>query len=438
MATNKVKFQPHSNIGRLRAFHRDPLAFLSFMAREMGPVAQFKMGPWPFALVTGAAEVQGLLNTSGKDLLKGPGMDSKNPLIGRGLLISEGDLWRQERFAVQPLFDHRRIKQYGEQMVSAAAQFRDRALREMKPLAIDREMLNLTLKIAVQTLFGGDDTEEDLQHISEAVQTVMTYFFRRSRSAFRWPYHWRVPGMMGYHRAADDLRQWMSGYLAESPEGFAAQRLHEGLPDDGDAAFQTALTLIMAGHETTGHALSWTLGLLADHPEEQKRLVEEVASVLGGEPPCSADVDRLPYLRAVIYESLRLYPPVWLVSRLNPQELTLGEVHFAPQTFFLVSPYVSQRLPEYFPHPDEFQPDRWMEDGNAVMAKMPPGYLPFGLGARSCVGKDFALLEMSLVIATIMQGLGFRPGHTFSLKPVPRLSLVPPQTLVLNLQPVGR
>jgi pentalenene oxygenase len=333
---------------------------------------------------------------------------------------------------VQPLFDHRRIREYGAQIVQTATEFRDRAHWEMRPLAIDQEMLTLTLKVAVQTLFGEEDTEENLRYISGAVQTVMTYFFRRSRSAFRWPYHWRMPGMQGYHRAAGDLRQWMSEYLEESPESFAAQRLKEALPEDADAALQTALTLIMAGHETTGHALSWTLGLLAAHPEAQTQLAAEVDRVLGGRPPGSGDVDSLPYLRSVIFEALRLFPPVWLLSRSNPMSLAIGDKTFAPQTFFLVSPYITQRMAENFPDPEAFRPERWPSDATAV-AKV-AGYLPFGQGARSCVGRDFALMEMQLIIASFVQTLGFRPGQTFSLKPEARLSLVPPAALVLNLR----
>lgn len=430
MAKSEGQILARNTVGRLLAFHRDPLGTLGQIARDQGPVARFRMGAWAFALVSGGAEVQELLNKNGKDLQKGPGMDSKNPLIGRGLLVAGGELWKAERLAVQPLFDHQRLKTYGAQITHAAVEYRERFSQNAVPVSVDGDMLALTLKVVLNTLFSADDTSEAFQDISQAVQTVMTYFYKRSRSVVRFPYSWRVPGTLGYHRAADSVTQWMEGILRESPPSFLAGRLQGALPQDQDAVLQSALTLIMAGHETTGHALSWTLAVLAQHPGVQRRLHAEVDAALGGQLPQASDVDVMPYLRAVILESLRLYPPVWIISRSNPGPVAVGAEEFAPHTFFLVSPYVSQHLPSEFPRPEVFDPGRWTGDS------LPHGaYLPFGQGPRSCVGRDFALLEMQLILATLAQTLEFHADLAQIWRPVPRLSLVPPKDMVLTVGP---
>ncbi|MCY0909782.1 MAG: cytochrome P450 [Sulfobacillus thermotolerans] len=425
----------HQHLGqdfrRLWSFHRDPLKTLSQIARAQGPLASFHMGPWAFVLVSGGAQVHTLLNTHGKHLIKGPGMDANNPLIGRGPLVAEGDLWKMERLAIQPAFDHGRFADYGTWITQATRDYCHQVIRT-KATTSDHDMLVLTMRVVLGTLFQGDASVSALQEMAQAVQTVMTYFYQRSRSVLRWPYTWRVPGTLPYHRAADRLQPWMAEFLQGPRKSLVAERLHQALPDDPDAVLQTALTLIMAGHETTGHALFWTLLLLAANPAVQARLQQEVDDQLRGQCPQISSLDRLPYLKAVILESLRLFPPVWLLSRSNPHPLTLEGETFAPRTFFLVSPYVTHHLSSEFPNPDDFDPERWLQGDQEAYAL---AFLPFGKGPRSCIGRDFALLEMQLVIASFVQALTLHPISGISWRPVPRLSLLPPPGMRLTVSP---
>ncbi|PSR29041.1 MAG: hypothetical protein C7B47_03580 [Sulfobacillus thermosulfidooxidans] len=428
-STNQL---PRTNITRLLAFHRDPLGLLSNLAQSDLPLTHFRMGPWPFVLAAGEEAVYQVLVHHGKELEKGPGMDQKNPLIGRGPLIAEGTLWRQERRAVQPVFDHQYFEHYAHQIVQIVTDYAKIFSDGPKQVMMDNEMLVLTLKIVVSTLLDGEQDLELLRQISTDVQTVMTYFFRRSRSAIRIPYHWRFLGPRSYHRAAEELTRWIKQLLMEHPKTLMVRRLQDDLGTDDDAVIQSALTVVMAGHETTGHALAWTFGLLAQNPWVQKTLQDELETVLGTRVPTVHDLDALPFLQSVIREALRLYPPVWLISRKNSQPLTVLGHTYRPGTFFLVSPYVTHHLPGLYPEPDTFNPARWLNQGRIDHLM---SYLPFGHGPRRCVGRDLALMEMALVVAVMVQRYSVSMPKDFIMRPLPKLSLVPAHGMPLVISP---
>ncbi len=407
------------------------MGLLLNLAHSDSALTHFRMGPWPFVLAAGEDAVYQILVHHGKELEKGPGMDHKNPLIGRGPLIAEGTLWRKERRALQPVFDHQYFENYAQQIVQIVTDYAKTFSNGPKWVTMDDEMLTLTLKIVVSTLLDDEQDLDRLRHISTDVQTVMTYFFRRSRSAIRIPYHWPFP--WNYHNAQQELTHWIKQLVAKEPESLMVRRLKEYLGTDDEALIQSALTVVMAGHETTGHALAWTLGLLAQNPAVQQILHEELETVLGTRVPTIHDLDALPFLHAVIREALRLYPPVWLISRKNPQPITVLGHTYPADTFFLISPYVTHHLAELYPEPDTFNPKRWLNQAGRMDHLM--SYLPFGHGPRRCVGRDLALMEMALIVAVIAQRYSVSVPKDVMMRPLPKLSLVPANGMPLVISP---
>jgi cytochrome P450 len=183
------------------------------------------------------------------------------------------------------------------------------------------------------------------------------------------------------------------------------------------------MTVFLAGYETTAIALMWICVLLAQHAAVQQRLHEEVERVLGGRLPTMADLDAVPYIRQVCQEALRLYPPLYVIARWAPQPVDLGPVRVPGRTMVVVSPYTLQRRADYFPNPERFDPDRWTPE--AIAARPRYAYVPFGAGPRQCIGNHFAMMELHLILATMMQRVSLRLAPGQEVAPDPQITLRP-------------
>jgi cytochrome P450 len=403
--------------GFLPDFRKDPLTLVTRVAREYGDIVRLQLGPWDFILLNTPDLIENVLVTQNRHMMKGRGIHS--PLLGNGLLTSEGDFWRRQRRLAQPAFHRERITAYGDAMVD----FTQRHItgwRDGDAFDINREMMRLTLAIAAHTLFSAEVTE-DADAVGQAMNTCLHYFQDRARSIVAVPYSWPTPGNLRAWKAVKQLNTVIYRIIDEhrasgADNGDLLSMLLHAVDDDGSQMTSEQLrdevmTLFLAGHETTANATSWTWYLLAQYPEAEARLHAEIDEVLQNRAPTPADLPRLPYVEAVINESMRLYPPAWIMSRKATAPVTVGGYDFPAGTEFLFSQWVMHRSERWFDDPLAFRPERWLD---GLARRLPTfAYFPFGGGPRMCIGKGFALMEAQLILAAIAQRYRFdlQPGQ---------------------------
>jgi cytochrome P450 len=362
-------------------------------------------------------------------------------LLGQGLLISEGEFWRRQRRLAQPAFHRARIQEYAVTM-SESIERHIREWRDAEQRDMAGEMMTLTLDIAVRTLFG-TTLPAEAQEVGQSMTFLMRYQLGRQRSPVRLPESWPTPRNKRARRERDFLDSLVYSFIEghRAPEG-ADQRsdllslLVSAMDEDGTQMTPTQLrdetmTLFLAGHETTAQMLAWTWYLLGENPAAEARLHEELHGVLGGRAPEASDFARLSYLRAVMSEVLRMYPPAYITARTSIEPCRIGGYDFPAGSTMLMSQWVMHRDPRFYDDPDTFRPERWLE---GLEDRLPAGaYFPFGDGPRRCIGQGFALLEASLVIGTLAQRFQFRlvPGHP--VVPEPLITLRPRNGIRMTL-----
>jgi cytochrome P450 len=414
-------------LGLALRVRRDPLGVLTRVAREYGDLVRFIVAGQERILINNPDLIEQVLVVQHSKFHKSElTRRVTGPLLGQGLLISEGEFWRRQRRLAQPAFHRSRINEYAAPMVECAEarihEWRDGEVRDMA-----REMMQLTLVIAVRTLFGatlpGEATE-----VGDALGFLMRYQLWRQRSPLRLPESWPTP----QNRRAMRERRFLDSLVYRIIE--EKKTLHgEGndllsllmnaIDDDGthmspQQLRDETMTLFLAGHETTALLLGWTWYLLGENPAAEAKLFDELRGVLAGRAPEVSDLMKLPHLQAVLNETLRLYPPAYIMARTSTEPFTLGDYEFGPDTTILASQWVTHRDARFFEAPEEFRPERWL---NGAMGKISAGaYYPFGDGPRRCIGQGFAMLEAALVVAAIAQRFQFRlvPGHVVEPEPL--------------------
>jgi cytochrome P450 len=352
-------------------------------------------------------------------------------LLGNGLLNSEGEFWRRQRRLAQPAFQKSRVNEYAATIIEHAlahtARWQEGEEREMS-----EEMSRLACGIAVKTLFGVDVGPE-AERIGENLTFLMRFQMDRLRSPIRLPQNFPTPKQRRAQAAFDFLDAFVYRIIAErrargGDGSDLLSRLIAAMDEDGSQMTPQQLrdetmTLFLAGHETTALTLSWTWYLLAQNPAAESRLHEELTRVLAGRAPRPDDLDSLPYLDAVIREALRLYPPAYIVGRLAIEPFELGGYSFPAGTTVLMSQWIMHRDPRYFSEPDSFLPERWFD---GLAARLPAhAYFPFGGGPRRCIGQGFAMMEASLVAATLATRFHFELSPGQSVSPEPLVTLRP-------------
>jgi cytochrome P450 len=421
--------RPHLIAGHFPYLRRDPLAFLTLCAREYGDFVPLRFFTQRAALLGNPAYIERVLVTHQQQFTKSPGLRRNRRLLGNGLVASTGEVWRRQRRLMQPAFHRQRLPSYAEMMVAYAermlAGWQSGEVRDLHA-----EMMRLTLEIVAQALFGADVADEAAR-VGAALTAALERFGQRMSSLLvLLPENTPTPGNRRFERAARQLdeviygiinRRRIGGQAGDDLLALLLRAQHESLPrgcqgDDGSRLSDCqlrdeAMTLLLAGHETTAIALSWTWYLLSQHPEVEARLLDELRMVLGGRAPTAADLPRLRYAETVVTEAMRLYPPAWVMSRQATENCEIGGHRVAAGTVLLMSQWVLHRDPRFFDDPGTFAPDRW-SDG---LAKRLPrfAYFPFGGGPRVCIGSSFAMMEAVLLLATIAQQfrLTLVPGH---------------------------
>lgn len=435
--------RPRPFVGNLLEFGRDPLTFLTNCAREHGDIVGLRLGTWPTWLLNNPDLAEDVFITHNRSFVKHRFFwRHVDALFGRGLLTAEGDFWLRQRRLAQPAFHRDRITAYTEAMVALA----DQTARGWQPgdtRDIHHEMMELTLRIVVRTLFGLD-APRDVARIGAAFDVAVKEIAARFRRPFKIPDAVPTPGNLRYGRSVRMLDRFIGDLIAERRRQPAADLLSMLLTaQDEDGASMTdrqvrdeAVTLFVAGHETTAILLSWAWMLLSQHPAVEATLAQELAAVLGGRLPSAADLPALRFTHAVLEEVLRLYPPAWIIGRESTVSCEIGGRRMPAGTTVFVSPWVMHRDARFFDAPAEFRPQRWLDDRRSRLPRF--AYLPFGGGPRLCIGNSFAIAEATLILATLAQR--FRPtlADAKPILPFPSITLRPGAPMWMTLAPRQR
>lgn len=429
------------NFREVVKLRRDPLSFLRRVVQEFGPVSQFKVGKLQFFLFTSPEAVREILVTHHDRMHKGRALQRARILLGDGLLTSEDEFHKRQRRLVNPAFHRERLPAYARQMITAAQTTSD-AWRDGAQVDIANEMMTLTLDIVGRTLFS-TDLRGQASEIGQAMHDIMTMMNRLLSPLASLLNYLPVPGTYRYWRARFHLEHAVTSMIRERrasgvDHGDLLSMLLLARDEDGGPGMtdqqvrDEAMTIFLAGHETTANALTWTWYLLAKHPEIEARLHAELDTVLGGRPPTFEDYRRLPYTERVLTESMRLYPPAWIVGRTAMEDLEVIGYKIPAKSILLVSQYVNHRAPEYFPDPENFDPDRWLPEAEALRPKL--SYFPFGAGPRQCAGEAFAWMEGVLVLATLAQHWRARLIADQPVELLPAITLRPKDGLHVTLE----
>jgi cytochrome P450 len=433
--------------GHYRAFRRNSVAFLQEGAASHGDLFYFRIGPQHAYCVTDPDLIKEVLVTKNQYFIKGRALQRAKRLLGEGLLTSEGDAHRRQRRLVLPAFHRDRINSYAATMIEFADRI-ERGWQDGATVDIDQEMMRLTLGIVAKTLFNAD-VGNDAQQIREAMTTLIEMFplllFPFSELLEKLP----LPQVRRFDRARARLDQVIYGFIgerraSEEDQGDLLSMLLATRDEESDGSGLTdeqvrdeALTLFIAGHETTANALTWTWYLLSQNPEVEQKLHDELDRVLpGGRVPAITDLPDLKYTERVFTEAMRLYPPAWAIGRKSVKECTIGKYTIPAGSLVLINVFGVQRDERYFPAALKFDPDRWLPEEREK--RNPYTYVPFGGGIRRCIGENFAWMEGILVLATIARKwrLSLAEGQRIGLNPL--LTLRPKFGMRMVLQACER
>lgn len=399
------------------AFRRRPAEFLLDLAEEHGLFARFGLGPVNALLVAEPALVEQILLTRAGDYGHAQGREDMKQLLGEGLLTSAGQDWKRARKLLSPPLRKKQIDAYATVMVDRTHELLD-TWPDGASRNVSDDMMTLALRIVVDTLFGVD-TPPEARRVGHLIDSGMHYFEQRIRGVLRflprwWPSRYRKQ-FFADRAALDAIVFGMIEARRQSPEGddllsrLLQARYEDGSPMSAQELRDQVITMFLAGHETTALALSYALHQVADAPDVQARVHEEVDAVLGARRATADDLGALPYCRAVFNETLRLCPPAWAATRRVVRDTELAGHPLKKGTVVFFSPFVTHRQAQFFEEPRAFRPERWLDGLEQRLPRF--AYVPFGGGPRICIGNHFALLEGALVLATLFQRRHYDPPH---------------------------
>lgn len=429
----------------LLRFRRDGPEYLQEMAREFGDVAFFHFGQQLAYFINDPEIIKDVLVNSQTKFHKSRMLQRAKVLLGEGLLTSEGSHHLRQRRLAQPAFHRDRLRGYGQSMIEYAVRSRDR-WQPGETVNVATEMMQLTLAVVAKTLFNAD-VDKDSGDIGESLAVVLEIFNTVLLPFSEYLQKLPLPSVKRFERARTTLDQIIYRIIAErranpGDHGDLLSMLMMARDEDGTGGMSDtqvrdeALTIFLAGHETTAVALTWALYLLSQNPEIEARLVAELDRVLGDRLPTFDDMPSLKYVEQVFAEAMRLYPPAWAIGRMTTEPYTMPAPHnweLEPGTIILMSPYVMHRDPRFFPEPERFDPDRWLPENADKRPKF--SFFPFGGGTRVCIGERFAWMEGVLLLAVLLQKwkLTLDPAQVVEKKAL--LTLRPKHGMRMRVQP---
>lgn len=438
----------------MRRFQSDPLTTMVEVADRYGDVTRADLGGQPVFLLRGPEATASVLVSDKDSYVKGGHNHVvMRELLGDGLLTSNGEIWTRHRRLVSPVFAGRRLNTFAGHMTAAAGE----AVEAWRPgpMQVDAAMNALTLDVVGRALFGADMRDD-----APRVGAAMAYAARTAAKTGRSPMlltlsriqrlgpegAWRLqfvrrrrlaPRIAELNRVMDDMLDRRDPNAAS--EDLVGRLLAARDPETGEGFSRAEvrdqiMTFLLAGHETTSAALTWMWYELARHPEVRDKVYAEVAEKLGGRTPQAEDVDRLQLTTAVVEETLRLYPSVWILDRFSVRTTTVCGYRVPAGSVMLIPPYLNHHDGTRWPDPERFDPTRFLPDQAADRPRL--AYLPFGYGPRMCLGGRFALMEAVLVTALVAQRFVLDLEPMRAIPPEPNVTLRPRGGLRMTLRPV--
>ena len=412
--------------GHFRSFRKDPTGFLMRLSK-LGDVGAFRMGPQRAFFINDPEYIRDMFVVSADKFVKGRALQRAKSLLGNGLLTNEGEFHLRQRRMIQPAFHRSRIADYARSMVDYAErlsnEWSDGEVRD-----IDREMMRLTLQIVAKTLFSADVTDE-ANEVGKAMTTLVNMFNYLLLPFSEWLEKLPLPQTRKLNHARNTLNSIIFQFIDESRRSgvdrgdllsmlLAARDESDGSAMSDEQIRDEALTLFLAGHETTAVAMTWTWYLLSQNPEAEGKLHDELAGISGSSLSIE-DIPNLRYAEAVIAESMRLFPPAWAVGRLAVADHSFGGFAVPKGSLVLASQWVTHRDPRFWPDAEKFKPERWF-DASIKEAGQRFHYFPFGGGVRRCIGESFAWTEGILLLATLARKwkLELVDGQKIGLQPM--------------------
>src|SRR5215467_2416989 len=429
---SRDKFPPGPYTGlkgwSFRALNQSPLEMFTELARY-GDIVGIRVVNFRNIFVNHPDLIEEVLVGHTRRYYKGRVLRANRHVFGEGLLTSEGDFWLRQRRLVQPAFHRARIAAYAETMVEYAQQMLE-SWRGGEERDVHQEMMRLTLRIVAKTLFDAD-VASDAQEVGKSLELLLELGanFRRTLFVPHWvptPTNLRIKREIAYiesilyriigeRRASGRDTGDLLSMLLHTQDEDGSRMTDKQLRDE-------TITLFLAGHETTAASLSWTWWLLGQNPRVEAKLHAELDAALGGRSPSFDDLAKLPYTANVITESMRLYPPAWGLARVVVEDHELGGYPVRKGMGVAMAQWVVHRDPRWYDAPEEFRPERWEDD---LLKRIPRfAYFPFGGGPRQCIGNSFAVMEATLILATVAQ--------KFRLRLVPDHPVVPLASITLR------
>jgi cytochrome P450 len=424
--TRRIAPGPRGNLvtGNRAAYARDPIQMILDLQREYGDVARERVGPYLLHTVTHPDGVRQVLQGNYKNYVRGRFYENFKLFFGLGLLTTDGEYWLSHRRMAQPLFHRALVEGCTDTAKGAIGRMLDRweeVSARGDQIELVAETMRVSLSILGRVVFNMDFSGYYDVVSPSVVVGLKTMIPQGNLNDFipRWaptPYNRRLA------RAQQTLRDAMQKVIAEHAVGGEGtidlitllqsgtdEETGRGLTDE--EVHDEVMTVFMAGHETTGSGMAWTLYAIAQHPEVEERLEAEADAVLGGRAPTIEDLPQLTYARMVVDESLRLYPPIWAFTRDPVNDDEIGGYHIPAGSTIVLSPYATQRHHDFWDDPEAFDPERFAPE--RAKSVTPFSYFPFGSGSRKCIGFHLALLQMQLLTAMLAQRFRIRavPGH---------------------------
>ena len=417
-------------VGHLKTFRDDRIGLQLRVAREYPEIAALRFGFVDAVMITSPALAQEVLATKEHAFVKAPGLTVfMRPLLGNGLLTSQTEFHARQRKLLAPAFAHKRIASYAATMAERGARWAE-GVRDGEELDVAEGMMRVTLEIVGKTLFDSE-VGSDAEAVGEALTLAMQTALAQLGSLVPLPPAVPSPRNLRAKKAVARLdgivyRMIKDRRAKGGDRGDVLSMLLAAQDDDGGVMTDTqvrdeAMTLFLAGHETTANAMAWTLYLLARNPDARARVEAEIDAL--GHPPAADDLPRLPYTLAALKEGMRLYPPAYTLARRVVQPVVIGEHLLAKNTIVFINILGIHRRPDSFPEPEAFRPERFLGDREKQLARC--AYLPFGAGPRICIGNHFALMEGHMLLASILARLRFEREISAPIVPEPLVTLRP-------------
>ena len=427
---------PNNRLGarNVLRFASDALGLLRQMTDRYGDMVEMKILGTRWIIVNNPRDIEEAMVKRAAIMGRDEYVEILEHALGKGLLTSDGELWRRQRKLMAQAFTPKRIREYAATM----SEVTDAGITwtDGEVINIHDEMSRVTMEVVARVLFGTGVARDDVELVRDSMEATAAYYANSPEALAKLPTWIPTPRNLQLRRAVKRIDALLYRIISDRrsgrerpPEGERLDLLgtllaacdDEGVGMSDQQLRDEAITLFLAGHETTALALAHTLTLISTHPEVERRLVAELNEVLGGRRPEAADYKKLTYTEQVLKEGMRLYPPAWTTGRAVLEEMELGGYRIPAGAQLIFCQWVVHRDRRFYPDPEAFNPDRWTPEATRDLPRY--AYFPFGGGPRVCIGNHFAMMEAVLILAVIMQRVHLE------LLPGQRLELVPSVTL---------